>query len=80
MAEPSEDISTTELPQMEVASMKFSGPSEDYQKAYNELWQWIEENGYRVDGSPMEFWGKKPKTKDGKTIIFSEIQAPIAKT
>lgn len=79
LAESYEDILTTELPQTEVACMDFSGSSEEYQEAYNELWEWIEENGYTINGSPMEFWGKKPKKKDGKTIIFSEIQAPIAK-
>lgn len=74
-----DNIQTSELPQMEVACMKFKGSSEAYQEGYNKLWQWIKENGYKLNGSPMEFWGKKPKIKNGVAIISSEIQAPIIK-
>lgn len=79
LSEPSGNISIGELPQMEYATMKFAGSSEEYQDAYNELWKWIEEHGYEVNGPPLEIWGKKPKIKEGKSIISSEIQAPIIK-
>lgn len=79
LVDSSDDIVTTELPKMEVASMKFSGSAEDYQKAYAELWKWVNDNGYKLNGSPMEFWDKKPKVTNGKSIITSEIQAPVAK-
>ena len=78
-SESSEDISVSELPQMEYATMKFTGSSDEYQDAYNNLWEWIEEHGYKVNGAPLEIWGKKPKIKEGKSIISSEIQAPIIK-
>ena len=59
LIDSSENIVTTELPKMEVACMKFSGPAEDYQKAYANLWKWVKDNGYKLNGHPMEFWVKK---------------------
>ena len=77
IAEGSEEIRVEELPQMKVATMKFKGSSEEYQQAYSELWKWIEEQGFKLNGPPLEIWGKKPKVVEGKTVINSEIQAPI---
>lgn len=79
LVDKTDEVETIELPEMEVASMKFSGCAEEYQQAYNELWTWIKENGYQLNGPPIEIWGKKPKEKNGKMIISSEIQAPIQK-
>ena len=78
LAEGSEEVQVEELPQMKVASMKFKGSSEEYKQAYGELWKWIEEQGFKLNGPPLEIWGKKPKVVEGKTIINSEIQAPIS--
>lgn len=80
LGEPTETVSVTELPQMEVATMKFTGCSEEYQQAYDELGKWIAEQGYKMAGPPLEIWGKKPKVVNGKSIINSEIQFPIIKT
>lgn len=79
LGQSNESISVSELPENEIACMKFSGSAEEYQAAYNELWNWIEEQGYKLNGSPVETWGKKPKLKNGKMIINSEIQIPIIK-
>ena len=80
LSEATETVSVAELQQMEVATMKFSGSSEEYQQAYDELGKWVTEQGYKMNGAPIEIWGKKPKVIDGKSIISSEIQFPIEKT
>lgn len=79
LVQDSETILSVELPEMQVATLKFSGSSDEYQTAYNELWKWVKDNGYALSGSPIEIWGKKPKIENGKSIIKSEIQAPITK-
>ncbi|MFH0816462.1 MAG: GyrI-like domain-containing protein [Methanobacteriota archaeon] len=77
--EPKGEVVVGQLAEMEVAVKKFEGPSEGYNAAYAELGKWIADNGYNVAGPPMEVFTKKPKVKDGKTIIYSEIQFPVAK-
>lgn len=70
-------IKVKTLPDMEVAVMKFKGESEDYMKAYNEIGEWTEANGYEWAGPCIEEYTKKPKVKDGKTIMFANIQVPV---
>ena len=78
-AEPKGDIKVDQLPEMEVAIKKHEGPAEEYDKSYGELTKWISDNGYKIAGPAMEIFTKKPKVKDGKTIIYSEIQFPVTK-
>ncbi len=72
-----EEIKIKDLPDMQIAVTKFAGPAEDYPKAYHEVANGVEENGYCWDGAPIEVYSKKPKVKDGKTIMYSEIQVPV---
>jgi effector-binding domain-containing protein len=67
------------LPDMEVASMDHNAPAEEYDRSYAELAKWIGDNGYEPSGPPIEIYTAKPKVKDGKTIIYSEIQFPVKK-
>ena len=67
------------LPDMEVAILKHAAPSEEYNNSYAALAKWIEENGYEITAPPMEVYTKKPKMKDGKTIIYSDILFPVKK-
>jgi len=78
-SEPKGDVKVGQLPEMEVAVKKHQGPAEEYDKSYSELNKWIADNGYQISGPAMEIFTKKPKVKDGKTIIYSEIQFPVAK-
>jgi effector-binding domain-containing protein len=78
-AEPKGDVKVDRLPGMEVAVKRHEGPAEEYDKSYGELTKWISDNGYKITGPAMEIFTKKPKVRDGKNIIFSEIQFPVAK-
>jgi effector-binding domain-containing protein len=59
--------------------MEHNAPAEEYKKSYAELGKWITDNGYVTAGPPLEIYTGKPKLKDGKMIIYSEIQFPVKK-
>jgi effector-binding domain-containing protein len=73
------EIKVETMPDMEVASMDHNAPWEEYSKSYAKLHKWITDNGYQITGAPIEVYTGKPKVKDGKTIIYSEIQFPVKK-
>lgn len=73
------DIKVDALPDMDVAVKVHDAPAEEYQKSYTELEKWVSDNGYEITGAPLEVYTGKPKVKDGKTIIYSEIQFPVRK-
>ncbi len=73
------DVKTKNLPEMDVAVFKHAAPAEEYENSYTDLAKWIEDNGFEVTDPLMEIYGKKPKVKNGKTIIFSDIQFPVKK-
>jgi effector-binding domain-containing protein len=73
------EIKVDTLPQMDVAVMAHNAPADEYSKSYVELQKWIVDNGYEITGAPMEVYTGKPKVKEGKTIIYSEIQFPVRK-
>jgi effector-binding domain-containing protein len=77
--EPSGDIKVAPLPEMLVAVKVHNAPADQYNASYAELQKWILDNGYQIAGAPMEVYTSKPKVKDGKTIIHSEIQFPVKK-
>lgn len=71
-------IKVKEIPEMQVAVMKFSGEASEYEEAYRTLGLWIKEQGYRWSGPSIEVYGKTKEKKD-VTILKAEIQAPIEK-
>jgi effector-binding domain-containing protein len=73
------DIKVTPLPEMLVAVKVHDAPADEYSKSYTELQKWISDNGYEMTGAPLEVYTGKPKIKNGKTIIYSEIQWPVKK-
>lgn len=77
--EPKGEVKVAPLPEMEVAVKVHNAPADEYSKSYTELLKWVTDNGYEVTGAPLEVYTKKPKVKDGKTIIYSEIQFPVRK-
>jgi effector-binding domain-containing protein len=77
--ETSGDIKVTPLPEMLVAVKVHDAPADEYSKSYTELQKWISDNGYEMTGAPLEVYTGKPKVKNGKTIIYSEIQWPVKK-
>ncbi len=75
-------VKIRELPGTEVAALIHRGPYATLSTAYEALVKWIEENGYRIAGSPYrEIYLKPPAEEgdqqDGETI--TEIQFPIKK-
>jgi effector-binding domain-containing protein len=73
------EIKVEALPEMMVAVKEHNAPAEEYSKSYEELGKWICDNGYEPAGAPMEIYTGKPKVKDGKTIVYSDIQFPVRK-
>lgn len=70
-------IEVRDLPATKVATMKFKGSSEEYEKAYSDLWHWIKEKNFKISGAPIEYYLSKPKMVKGKQIIKSRIEIPI---
>jgi effector-binding domain-containing protein len=77
--QPEGEIKVEALPEMEVAVKVHDAPADQYNASYAELKKWITDNGYEMTCAPLEIYTKKPKVKDGKTIIYSEIQFPVRK-
>ena len=73
------EIKVRAMPEMEVATTKFVGTGDQIGPTYAALHAWIGQNGYELAGAPMEVCTQKPKAKDGKTVIYSDIQFPVKK-
>ena len=73
-------IRTRTLPEMTVATLSHKGPSCIFKQSYDELEKWVEANGYKCSGPPMEVYSKKPEVVCGKTILHAKIMTPVRKT
>lgn len=73
------EVKTRELPEMEVAIVKFKAPASEFQAAYQKLCEWLDANGYEWAGPAMEIYTKKPAVINGETIIYANIQVPVRK-
>lgn len=78
-ARPTDEVLVADLPAMEVAAMKYEGPSGGYEAAYAALRSWVETNGYELAGAPMEVFMKRPKAVGGTTRLYSRIEFPVRK-
>ncbi len=67
------------LPTMKRAVKKFHGTLDDYEEAYKEMYEYIEEEGLEQYGERMEKFIKIPKEVDGDLKIKSELQIPVEK-
>ncbi len=67
------------LPAMNVATISHKGPGSKFKNTYAELSEWIEKKGYKISGSPLEVYSKKPKIVNGVTILFAKIMIPVTK-
>jgi len=74
-----DDIKAASLPEMETAVIKHRGPAEEYANSYALLHEWMNMNGYRAAGSPMEIFSRRPKVKKGKAFFYSTIHFPVKK-
>lgn len=77
IAPQDETVKSIVLPESLIATYKFAGPDSEFSNSYKILAEWIKTEGYECTGSPVEYYPKKPKVKDGKTILYAEIQFPV---
>ncbi len=65
------------LPSIQVVAKKFQGTPADYPKAYEEIFNYIDEKGYKAFGQRMEKFKKIPEKEGGEYQIKSELQVPV---
>jgi DNA gyrase inhibitor GyrI len=73
------EVKIVEIPEMDVATMKFKGPNSKFKDTYGEISDWMNENGYAWNGPSYEICSKKPKIVNGQMILSSTIHVPIKK-
>jgi effector-binding domain-containing protein len=73
------EVKVRRLRAMNVATISHKGPSREYPNTYRFLSEWVDTHGYRWAGPAIEVYSKKPEVKDGETIVFAKIEAPITK-
>lgn len=78
-ARSDEHVHIEEIPEMEVATMKFKGPNSEYSSVYHTIGEWMDEQGYEWNGPSYEVCSKKPKMVDGEMILSTTIHVPIKK-
>ena len=78
-AKESSGVKIRQMPAMKVATVSHKGPSNEFQKTYGILTEWIEKKGLEVSGSPMEIYSKKPEVVGGETILYAKIMMPVKK-
>lgn len=77
--QPNETVKTTVLTESLLATYKHVGPSSEFTNSYKLLEDWVQSEGYEFTGPPVEYYPKKPKVKNGVTIIYAEIHCPVRK-
>lgn len=61
-----------------VASVMYKGPYDGVGAVYQELWEWMGEQGYTEVGPPREVYYSGPEVPPEETV--TEIQIPVART
>ncbi len=64
------------IPGGKFAKILHKGPYENCGEAYEELFSWIKENGYRIAGPVREVYLNDPKDTDPQELL-TEIYAPV---
>jgi len=78
-ANSDEEVKIQDIPETEVATMKFKGPNTEYAEAYRIIGEWMNEQGYDWNGPSYEVCTKKPKIVHGEMILSTTIHVPIKK-
>ena len=69
-----------ELPGIEAASTIYSGPLQDIGNGYKALVDWIEKQGYRINGPVREVYLRGPQAHSQTDPgVMVELQAPVTK-
>ena len=64
----------------QAACLIHKGPYDGLAAAYQTLWKWVEENGYRVSGPDREVYLAGCATTDDPNEYVTEIQVPVEKS
>jgi DNA gyrase inhibitor GyrI len=78
-ANSDDEVKIQDIPETEVATMKFKGPNTEYADAYRIIEEWMNEQGYDWNGPSYEVCTKKPKIVNGEMILSTTIHVPIKK-
>ncbi|MDD4308031.1 MAG: GyrI-like domain-containing protein [Thermoplasmata archaeon] len=73
------DIKTTVLCESLIVRLRHAGPASEYSNSYKAIIEWTKAEGYEITGPPAEYYPKKPKVKNGQTIIYADIEFPVKK-
>ena len=72
------EVKGKELPQAAFACITHSGPIEKLPETYTIIFQWIEQNGYRIDTPTREIYHKGIAEAGGTPQdVLIEIQCPV---
>lgn len=73
------ELKFKEFPEVEVASIYHKGPYASLSKAYGEILQFIDANGYEISGNIRESYIDGIWNKDNEDEWLTEIQIPVTK-
>ena len=73
-----EDITPGELPMGEVVTALYKGPYGEMEKAYNEIFAWINTNGYKPTGPSYEKYYNSP-AEVPESELLTRIEFPVSK-
>jgi len=78
--EPAEDVERKELPAVKMACVQYTGPYANIRSVYEELFNWLRENGHEyLEGEPTrEVILERPGDREDPEECTVEIQVPIA--
>ncbi len=73
-------VTGRKLPAVEsMACLVHQGPYEAIGASYNQMMQWIEANGYRINGPSREVYVRGPESGNDASGYITEIQTPVEK-
>jgi effector-binding domain-containing protein len=78
---PADDkVVLRELPALESAAcLIHQGGYDTIHASYGHLMQWLETNGYRINGPLREVYARGPESGDDTSSYITELQAPVEK-
>lgn len=71
-----EDIKAGEIPAGKYACAIYKGPYAGMQEPYNQMFRWIEENGYQPAGACYEYYYNSP-TEVPESELLTRIVMPV---
>lgn len=73
------DYRFVDVPEITAAVAFFQGGFDETPKGYEEVYKWIEDNGYEIDGPGRSIGRHGPWDREDASEYVTEIQVPIKK-